>query len=110
MAAENNLSFRLFHGTNVDIPKGQGIWPGDPEDYDTEAFQQPRSRFGEPLAFASDSLHVASDHGDKVYEVHPNDQTEHVGENTYGSPKGFGIKREVPTKVVERYKKVFLNK
>jgi hypothetical protein len=108
MAAENNLSFRLFHGTNANI-EGKHIWAGNPEDYDSEAFQQPRSRSGEPLAFASNSLHLASEHGDKVYEVHPNDETEHVGSNTYGSP-GFEIKRELPSKVIDRYKKVFPEK
>jgi hypothetical protein len=110
LSASDHLSrnqFRLFHGTDAKIPKGEGIWPGDPEDYDSDAFQQPRSRTGEPLAFASDSLHVASEHGSKVYELHHNDQIEHVGQNTYGSSEGFKIKREVPSKIVERYKKVF---
>ena len=79
MSASDHLSksqFRLFHGTNVDIPKGEHIYPGDASENDEidhesgkHVFDTPRSRWGEDLAFASTSLHDASQYGKNIYEV-----------------------------------------
>jgi len=123
MTASDHLSknqFRLFHGTNVDIPKGEHIYPGDASENDVideesgkHVFDTPRSRHGEDLAFASSSLHDASRYGKNVYEVRGDendDSLEYHGSEAYGHPEGFEIKRQIPDKVVERYKKIFPDK
>lgn len=123
MSASDHLSknqFRLFHGTNVDIPKGEHIYPGDASENDEidhesgkHVFDTPRSRWGEDLAFASTNLHDASQYGKNIYEVSvdkDDDKLEYHGSEVYGHPGGFAIKRQIPNQVVDRYKKLFPEK
>jgi hypothetical protein len=119
MTASDHLSksqFRLFHGTNVDIPKGEHITPGDASENDVideetgkHIFDTPRSRYGDDLAFASSNPAEAASYGANVYEVKANENDrdlENHGDGIYGHPQGFEIKRQVPSKVVERYKSI----
>lgn len=100
MAAENNLSFRLFHGTNAEKIKGETINPtkqrGDEWDGD-----------GPEAAFASTHLDDAASYGQHVYEVHPQEYMEHHGYGVVSSDSGFDVKRKMHPEVVDRYSRIF---
>lgn len=100
MAAEDNLSKRLFHGTNAKQIRGGYIKPtkqrGDEWDGD-----------GPHAAFASSRLEDAASYGQHVYEVHPQSYMEHHGYGVYASESGFDVKRKMNPEVVDRYSRIF---
>ena len=100
MAAENNLSFRLFHGTNAKKIKGETINP-------TKQRGDEWGGDGPYAAFASTHLDDAASYGQHVYEVHPQEYMEHHGYGVVSSDSGFDVKRKMHPEVVDRYSRIF---
>lgn len=99
MAAEDNLSMRLFHGTDAALRSGH-VRPtkqrGDEWDGD-----------GPEAAFASMHLEDAARYGKNVFEVHPHNYMEHYGSGVVASEDGFQVKRKIKPEVVDRYSRIY---
>ena len=102
MTASDHLSksqFRLFHGTNVDSPKGGVIEPSKQEGDEWDGD-------GPDAAFASTKLEDAASYGKNVFEVHPGSNMEDHGYGVVSDENGFKIKRQIKPEVVDRYKSI----
>ena len=100
MAAEDNLSSRLFHGTNAKQIRGGYVKP-------TKQRGDEWNGDGPYAAFASTRLEDAASYGQHVYEVHPQEYMEHRGYGVVSSDSGFDVKRKMHPEVVDRYTRIF---
>lgn len=105
MAAENNLSQQLFHGSIEDIREGATITPrlkggwAFATDSLEGAIAHTKTRLGTGMGLGDYSKSVS--HG-KVYEVEPLPNDESVGRSeasgiggAIASKKGFKVKRQI---------------
>lgn len=89
MAASDNLSVRLFHGTNAVLKPGDWIDPKYSKAVDEE--QEPDYK----VAHATTDILHAAGHGSRVYEVNPSSEQMQWEGSHYVSGEGFQVKGEV---------------
>lgn len=91
MAASDNLSVRLFHGTHAVLKPGDWLDPKYSEVVDEE---DPNHH----LVHATTDIIHALAHGSHVYEVNPSSKQMEWGnvDGHYVSEEGFQIKRKLP--------------